>query len=294
MTLDFPVTHLDKVLYPEQGLRKGELLAYYAAVAPWMLPHVAGRPLTLVRCPDGRHRHCFYQKHPKDSVPSAIERVAIDAGEPYMAVRGVEGLLAAAQLGALELHTWVCHLDDLERPDQLVVDLDPDAAVPFEEVVRAALEVRERLAAFSLESFVKTTGGKGLHVVAPVARRLSWDEHKAFAIALAEAMAQDAPERFTANARKAQRRGRIFVDALRNARGATAVAPYSPRAREGAPVATPVTWSELQHGLDPRSFTVARVGERLAALRSDPWEGYAACARQSVTRKARRQLGLAT
>lgn len=276
--MGFPLTNLEKMLYPEQDLRKAELIAYYARVAEWMLPHVAGRPLTLLRCPNGLDAPCFFQKHAKPGVPDAIRRIEITEQDGstgvYLVADDLPGLVAAAQLGALELHTWMARADRLERPDLLVFDIDPDLGLAWELVVEAARELRGRLAALELESFVKTTGGKGLHVVAPVRRRLAWEEHKAFARSLVEAMERERPARYTTNARKAQRTGRLFLDYLRNGRGATAVVPYSPRARTGAPVATPITWDELEAGIDPVAFTVRTVSERLAGLRRDPWAAF--------------------
>jgi bifunctional non-homologous end joining protein LigD len=296
LPVGFPLTNLEKVLYPEQNLSKAELVAYYALVAEWMLPHVANRPLTLVRCPDGRHADCFYQKHAKPGVPHAVRRIPIpeDGGKTatYMAVDDMPGLVALAQLGALEIHTWPCHADRVERPDQLVFDVDPDEGLAWEHVVEAACALRRQLAELGLESFVKTTGGKGLHVVAPVTRRLGWDEHKEFARAVALAVERAEPDRYTTNMRKDRRKGRVYLDYLRNARGATAIAPYSARAREGAPVATPITWKELEAGVDPRSFTVFTVTSRLADLRRDPWAGYFDLD-QSITAAARRSVGAA-
>jgi len=287
LPVGFRFTNLDKVLYPEHGITKGQVIAYYAVVAEWLLPYVAERPLTLVRCPDG-YKRCFFQKHARDGVPDAIERVEIreEKGkrEPYMVVRERAGLLAAPQLGALELHTWMSRVDDLEHPDQLVFDIDPDEGLGWKSVVAAAQELRERLEAEGLTSFVKTTGGKGLHVVAPVQRRRSWDDHLAFAYELVQAMEGDAPDRYTTNARKALRKGRMFLDYLRNGRGATAVAPYSTRARIGATVATPLTWDELRRGVDPQDFTLTSVPKRLESLRKDPWDGYTRL-RQSVPRR---------
>ena len=295
LPVDFELTNLEKVLYPEQGLRKAELIAYVASVAEWILPHLSNRPLTLVRCPDGREGQCFYQKHATAGVPKAVGRIRIEeeggAAKTYMTVKDMQGLVALAQIGALELHAWVCHADAVERPDQLIIDIDPDVGLGWERAVEAALDLRTRLAALDLESFVKTTGGKGLHVVAPVVRRLSWDEHKAFARALVGQMAAAAPRRYTTNARKAERKGRLFLDYLRNGRGATAVAPYSPRAREGATVATPITWKELEAGIDPQAFTVQSVPKRLARVGRDPWAGHLAL-RQSISAAARRRLGV--
>lgn len=290
-----PFTNLDKVLYPEQGVTKGELIAYLAVIADWMLPQLAGRPLTLVRCPDGRHKHCFFQKHARDGTPPAIRRIEIAEEDgvvaDYMTVDDLAGLLALAQMGVLEIHTWGAHADQVERPDQMVFDLDPDTGVGWTDVVRTALELRDRLADLGLASFVKTTGGKGLHVVAPIARRTGWDDFKGFARAVAEAMEAEAPDRFTTNPLKVKRRGKIFVDYLRNSRGASAICAYSPRKREGAPVATPITWEELERGVDPSSFTISTLPRRLGALRSDPWAGYHDLG-QSITAAARRKVGM--
>jgi bifunctional non-homologous end joining protein LigD len=285
------LTNLDKVLYPDEGLTKAAVIAYYAVAAERMLPLVADRPLMLLRCPDGRHRQCFFQKHVGMGVPDVLQRVPVPEGDgegEYMAASSAEGLIALAQLGALELHMWGCRRDQIERPDLLVMDLDPDESLPWQAVCDAAVELRQRLADLSLESFVKTTGGKGLHVVAPVARRLEWDEFKAFAHDLAVAMVRDQPSRYVAVAGKARRAGKIFVDYLRNGRGSTAIAPYSTRARPGATVAAPITWDELAAGVKPADFTVFTMPSRLAERR-DPWAGFADV-RQSITAASRRAL----
>lgn len=291
---DVRLTNLDKVLYPEQGLSKAALAAYYVVVSDRLLEHAAGRPLVLVRCPDGRHKQCFFQKHVaqgRSAVPDAVGRVEIREEKgvaTYMTIDDRSGLLALAQMGVLEIHTWGCHADKVERPDQLVFDIDPDPALGWERVVDAARALRRILRELGLESFVKTTGGKGLHVVAPVARRIDWDAFKAFARAVAERLAADSPEAYTTNPQKARRKGKIFLDYLRNSRGATAVAAYSPRARENAPVATPLSWSELEDGIDPGAFTITTLPRRLTERRDDPWAGYADL-RQSITAAARRR-----
>jgi bifunctional non-homologous end joining protein LigD len=286
------LSNLDKVLYPEQGLTKGALVAYFAAVAELMLPHLAGRPLTLVRCPDGRHKHCFYQKHSKDGQPDAVLRVPIreEGGElqDYMAVEDLAGLLGLVQLGALEIHTWGCRRDRVERPDVLIFDLDPDEALPFGEVVDAAFEVRGQLEGLGLESFVKTTGGKGLHLVVPIERRTGWDEAKDFCHQVAIAMTRIRPDRYVAVAGKGKRRGKIFIDYLRNGFGASAIAPYSTRSREGAPVAAPITWDELRAGIRPADFTVTTMPHRLGSLKRDPWHGYDKVV-QSIKRRGSRR-----
>ena len=296
LPLPFALTNLDKVLYPENNLRKADLLAYYAAVASHALPHLAGRPLTLVRCPGGRTQKCFFQKHATANVPAAVKRIEVressaDESELYMAVTDMPGLLAVAQMGALELHTWTCHADKLEQPDQWVFDLDPDVGLAWDLVVEAAFLMRERLSDLGLISFVKTTGGKGLHVVVPVANKLDWTAHHAFAKAVADSVAREQPERYLTNMRKDLRKGKLFIDYMRNGRGATAIAPYSTRSREGAPVATPISWQELEDGVDPASFDVYGVIRRLEKLAVDPWRDYAST-KQTVSASALKSLKL--
>jgi bifunctional non-homologous end joining protein LigD len=272
------LTHPDRVLWPGQGLTKAQLAAYYVEISGWVLPEVVGRPLTLVRCPEGQGKPCFFQKHPGKSVATGLGTVDIRESEgkaPYLVVQGTDGLVALVQMGALELHTWGSRADDVERPDRIVIDLDPDPSVPFARVVAAAREVRARLEALGLAAFVKTTGGKGLHVVTPLLRKHGWDEVKGVAHALAESLVRDEPALYLAKASKAARRGKIFVDWLRNTRGATAIASYSTRARAGAPVSVPLAWDELDARLDPAAFTLETVPRRLRALRVDPWAGYA-------------------
>jgi bifunctional non-homologous end joining protein LigD len=277
LPLGFELTNLDKVLYPEQGITKAQLVAYLAVVADWMLPQLARRPLTLVRCPEGRHKPCFFQKKIFPGSPKAIATVKIreDDGSTvdYMQVHDMPGLIGLAQLGTLEIHTWGCHADKVERPDIMVFDLDPDPGVGWNEVALAAFDVRRRLGELGFTSYVKTTGGKGLHVCAPVKRTIDWDSFKAFTKAFADKMVADEPKRFTSNVSKAARKGRIFVDYLRNGRNATFITPYSPRARTNAPVATPITWEELAQGVDPTAFTAQTIPARLAKLAKDPWHG---------------------
>jgi len=303
LPLGFPLSNLDKVLYPEQGITKGELIAYLAVIADHARPHLANRPLTLVRCPEGvagsaqrsRGRTCFFQKHILPGSPAAIEPLPIteDNGETadYMTVHDLAGLAALAQLGALEIHTWGCHADRPEQPDLIVFDLDPDVGLGWERVVLAAFELRRRLHDVGLDSFVKTTGGKGLHVVAPIARGVGWDDFKAFCKALVEAMGRDEPDAYTTNPIKLRRKGKIFLDYLRNGRGATFIAPYSPRARAGAPVAVPISWDELAHGVDPATFTTVTVPRRLATRKADPWHDVPRL-KQSITAAAWRAVGL--
>ncbi|HUE76355.1 MAG TPA: non-homologous end-joining DNA ligase, partial [Longimicrobiales bacterium] len=284
----------ERVLWSGQGMTKWELFSYYEAVADVMLPQLVDRPLTLVRCPSGAEEKCFYQKHAKDSIPHVVPRVEIDesdGAEPYMYVNGLPSLIALVQIGVLEFHVWGSRRDRLERPDRLVFDLDPDEELAFGVVARAALDLRERLTTLGLESFVKGTGGKGLHVVVPVTRRSDWEEARAFTQAVARAMVADEPDRFTAKMTKSSRAGRIYVDYLRNAWNATAIADYSTRARPGAPVAVPLSWDEVSpRAKEPPSHSIRTVPARVAG-NGDRWAGYDA-ARQSITAKMKKAVGV--
>ena len=262
------LTHPDRELWP--GITKADLAQYWRDVAAFALPDIAGRPLALVRCPDGIGGEHFFQKHAGRGMPAAIR-----AGDgPFVVIDDAEGLIACAQMSAIELHAWGAREGDIDHPDRIVFDLDPGEGVPYDEVVKAALDVRERLAAIGLASFCRTTGGHGLHVVAPLTPRAAWPEVRDFCHGFAETMSKDAPDRFLAQVSKAQRRGRILVDWLRNGEGATAVASLSPRARPGATVATPLAWREVKPGLDPAGFTIATVPARLKRRRADPWAGF--------------------
>lgn len=292
LPLSFKLSNLDKLLYPEAKVRKADVIAYYATIAKLMLPHVARRPLTLKRCPNGAGTQCFFQKHANKTTPATIQRVMIaesDGEGEYMTIHDLDGLVALAQLGVLEIHTWGCHEDHVEQPDKLVFDIDPDPALDWELIVETAVEVRERLSDVGLESFVQTTGGKGLHVVAPVQPKLDWQQHKQFAHALVEVMAAENPERYLTTMNKAQRKGRIFLDYLRNGRGATAIAPYSTRAHASATVAAPITWDELMEGVTNADFTLRSMVERISADKYDPWKGYAKL-KQGISVKALRGL----
>jgi DNA ligase D len=271
------LTSPDKVLYPEQGINKRDLANYMVAVADWMLPHVAKRPITLVRCPTGRQKKCFYQRHAGSGVPSELGEIPVPGfEEPYLFVRDVRGLVALVQMGVLEIHPWGARNDNPERPDRMIFDLDPGEGLTFADVVAAAREVRAMLDSIKLTSFLKTTGGKGLHLVVPIVRRYDWQDVKAFARRAAEKLAKEKPERYLIRMSKAERRGRILIDYLRNDPTSTAIAPYSTRSREGAPVATPLAWEELSEKLDPKSFNEKTVPERLKALKADPWRDMAA------------------
>jgi bifunctional non-homologous end joining protein LigD len=288
------LTNPQRVLYPDQGVTKRDLATYYEMMAEWMLPHISERPLTLVRCPAGQQAHCFFQKHFDDSVPDSIRRILIeerDGPEWYGVLNSTDGLLSLVQLGALELHSWNSRADRLERPDRLVIDLDPDPGVAWGAVVDGALHVRELLAELGLESFLKTTGGKGLHVVVPLVRRSDWSEVRRFSQAVATLLAQAAPGLYTTEFSKQKRRGRILLDYLRNARGATAIEAYSTRARPGAPVAAPIYWDELADAVRADSFTVLNMADRKKELGEDPWKDFGAV-KQSLTAPMKRKLGI--
>jgi len=272
------LTHPDRVLYADQGLTKLDLARYYERIAPRLLPHVRGRPLSVLRCPRGEGGECFFQKHGHDTFPEAVRSIEVKekkGSARYLMVDSVEGLVGLVQMGVLELHPWGSRGDRLEQPDRMFFDIDPAPELPWERVADAARTLRELLARLDLESFLKTTGGKGLHVVVPLARRHDWDEVKAFSRAVAMRIAAAEPRLYLATASKALRRGRIFLDYLRNGRGATAVAPYSTRARPGAPVSTPIEWSELEGRLRSDTFRVGNLEERLRRQRRDPWRDFA-------------------
>ncbi len=265
------LTHPDRPLWP--GITKRDLAAYWQAVADHALPGLVRRPLSILRCPDGIEGETFFQKNGHGYLPQQI-REGRSGRQPFLAIDDMDGLFAMAQMAAIELHPWGAPEADPTRPDRLVFDLDPGEGVPFADVVAAAHEVRGRLGKLDLMSFCRTTGGKGLHVVVPLRADAGWDRAKPFCRAFAETMAQDAPQRFLAHTKIANRRGRILVDWLRNGLGATAVASYGPRARPGAGVATPLAWSEVKPKLDPAAFTVLTVPKRLAKLKQDPWNGF--------------------
>jgi len=256
----------DRVFWPGAGVTKAMLADYYAAIWPAIAPFVAGRPLSLLRCPAGIDGERFFQKHPGQGRSLKLLPLKDPAdGTELFAIRDLEGLLSLVQSAALEIHPWSAPADDLERPDMLTIDLDPGEGVAWEDIKTAALDVRERLELAGLAAFLKTSGGKGLHVVAPLRASADWTQTKVFTKRLAESMAHDEPRRFVAVVAKAKRRGRILVDYLRNQRGATAVAAYSTRARPGAPVSMPLRWEELEALESSAAFTLASAPERLAA-----------------------------
>ena len=272
------ITNPDRVIFPESGLTKGDLAAYYAAIAPLMLPFAGSRPLSLVRCPQGRGKQCFFQKHDNGSFGSSVKHVPIrekeGGSEDYLYVTDAEGLRACVQMGTIEFHAWECRSGAIELPERLVFDLDPDEALGFNEVIAAARHLRDTLSDLGLISFAMLSGGKGVHVIVPLQPGHSWELHKDFARRFAEALAMAEPERFVATMSKAKRQGRIFIDWLRNQRGSTAVVPYSARARERAPVAAPITWDELDTAANAHVFSIADAAKLLERSRDPALAGW--------------------
>jgi bifunctional non-homologous end joining protein LigD len=268
---DVKLTHPERILWPEPGITKQGLAEFYADIADWILPHIGGRVLSLLRCPSGTAAKCFFAKHPWAGLSAVAQRIDVGEAEPMLAIADLAGLVSLVQAGVAEIHPWGSRADRLEQPDRLIFDLDPGEDVPWSAVIAAAHEVRERLAGLGLTSFVKTSGGKGLHVVVPVEPMAGWDTAKAFTASVAETMAREHPDRYVAILSKRARRGRIFVDYLRNDRGSTAVAAYSTRALPHASVSTPLAWDELSEGLRSDHFTVGNLRHRLEFLRDDPW-----------------------
>ncbi|HEY1266200.1 MAG TPA: DNA ligase D [Candidatus Binatia bacterium] len=263
----------ERVLYLELGITKLDVARYYEEIAGWILPHVKSRPLTMVRCPEG-YLKCFYQKHIEDNLPESFKRINVKerrGSGRYVMIDSLSGLISLVQMGVLEIHTWGSRAEHVEMPDQLIFDLDPGAGLPWKRVVEAARFLRRRLAALELEAFVKTTGGKGLHVVVPILPQVEWNDAKQFTKMIAESVAREAPDSYLTNMSKAKRAGKIFIDYLRNGRSATAVAAYSTRARTGAPVSAPLRWEELDDVGGPGDFTLLNIRQRLKRLRKDPW-----------------------
>lgn len=269
------ISHPERLIYPEQRLSKLQLALYYQEIADWMVPHLVGRPLTLVHCPDGLAAPCHYLRHAKAWGPKALRRVRIPektkVGE-YLVADGLEGLVALAQMGVVEIHTWNSADHDIERPNRLVFDLDPGPRVTWKQVVAAAAIVRDTLKTVGLASWAKTTGGRGLHVVLPIKPEREWSECLAFTRDISEAIARTAPNLYTTAFAKAGREDKVLIDYLRNNRTNTSVCAFSPRARPGALVSMPVAWRDLGRG--PERWTLLTVPRRLKRAVTDPWEGY--------------------
>lgn len=286
------LTSPGKLLFPDVGVTKEDLARYYESVAQLMLPYVVNRPISLVRCPEGCAETCFFQRHAMAGMSKAIKEIHIAGGETkkkYLYIDDEDGLFGLVQIGVLEIHDWSVTLKNIAKPDRLVFDLDPDAGLDMAIVKSAAQEVHDFLADLGLKSFLKGTGGKGLHIVAPLTPKAGWVEIKTFAKAVADALVTAQPDRYTANPLKRTRVGKIFVDYLRNQRGGSSICNYSTRAKPEAPVATPLRWDELNRLKSGAPYTVKTLPARLKRLKSDPWEGFFTT-RQSITAKARKAL----
>ena len=272
------ISNRERVIFPDAGCTKGDLADYYESVAPLMLPFAALRPVSLVRCPQGRAKKCFFQKHDSGSFGPHVHHVPIrekgGGTEDYLYVEDAAGLLACVQMGTIEFHGWGARSSDVEAPDRMVFDLDPDEGLDFEDVKQAAKDIRKKLADIGLTSFAMLSGGKGVHVIVPLTAGHSWDEHKDFSKRFAEALSMAEPDRFVATMSKAKRKGKIFIDYLRNQRGSTAVVPYSARAREGAPVAAPIAWGELKQFDSAHPFSIADAGKLHSRAKSKSLAGW--------------------
>jgi bifunctional non-homologous end joining protein LigD len=281
------LSHPDKLLYPEANFTKHDLASYYEKVGSWIVPHLKGRPLSLVRCPDGWQAQCFFQKHADKNVDAAVSRVEAPEANgtaTYMSADSTKAVVALLQWGVVELHPWGSRLPRLDRPDRLIFDFDPGDGTGWKDVVDAAEFLRALLGDLGLEAFAKTTGGKGLHVVFPIRPTLEWEDAKAFAKGVADRMVKQFPDRYIARLAKSERKGKIFIDYLRNAEGATAIAPYSMRARHNAPVSMPVAWNELGKDVRFDYFNVRNAPARLARPAQDPWADFFSI-RQTLTKK---------
>jgi len=278
-------TSPDKVVYPEAGITKLQVADYYRAVATQLLPELVRRPLSVVRCPDGIGQ-CFFQKHHAAKLGANVRAVAIrekDGGkEDYLYIQDIDGVIELVQMNVLEFHPWGARIDDVEHPDRLVFDLDPGEGVDWKAITTAARDVRARLSAMGLDSFLRLSGGKGLHVVLPIRPGPDWAQAKAFCESFADAMVEHAPDRYVATASKAKRGGVIFIDWLRNSRGATSVTSWSLRARPQAGVAMPLAWSELARTRSGHDYPLPRAVRRARTLRRDPWEGWVKATRQKL------------
>jgi len=286
------ISHPERVIDTASATQKLQLAQFYAGIGDWILPHLRQRPVSLLRAPEGVGGEQFFQKHAERMAIPNIRHLApeLDPGHArLMAIDSVEALVGAVQMGAIELHTWGATVDHIETPDQFVLDLDPDPALPWKSMVEASQLTLSVLDELGLEAYLKTSGGKGMHLIVPLARTESWDRVKAFAKAIAQFMASELPERFSATMGPQNRIGKIFIDYLRNARGASTVAPYSVRAREGLPVSVPVSRDELPRLRSAQQWTVANLGERLRTLKADPWADLTH--RQRLSAKMWQRLG---
>lgn len=274
--ISYPLTHPNKILYLEDKLTKQDIANYYDAIKDWIMPYIIKRPLTLVRCPNN-YKECFYQKHIKAKLPIGVYSMMIKEKQTkneYLYIKDKQGLMALPQLGVLEIHPWGCQIEEIEYPDIIVFDLDPAPNIAWRKVVKAAFQIKKILADYKLKSFVKTTGGKGLHIVIPIKPEYSWQEVKNFSHVLVDYLVMNHPDEYIGMMAKAKRENKIFIDYLRNQRGATAIAPYSTRARLHAPIAAPIAWDELTNKIEDTFFTLITMQKRLQNLKDDPWKDF--------------------
>jgi len=269
------LTHAHKVYYPDNGVTKLEVAKYYQRIEEWMMPELHDRPLSLVRMPEGIAGEKFFQKHPTDNFPDYIDRIRVkekSGTTEYIWADELNDIIYLVNLGVLEIHTWGSKVPKIDYPDRVVFDLDPDPGAPWEYVIEGAKLIRQILAELKLESFVKTSGGKGLHIVLPLKNKQhNWDTIKDFSLLIAENLVKHQPEKYTVELRKDKRVGKVFVDYLRNSKGATTIAAYSTRARPGAAVSVPVFWEEVTTKLKPNHYNIHNIFQRLGRLAQDPW-----------------------
>ena len=274
--MNIKLSNPQKLLYPEDKISKADLLHYYESVADQMLPFIVNRPLTLLRCPED-YTQCFYQRHFNEATPPALKSIALKSKtktEHYIYLTNKEGLFSLVQMGVLEVHPWGSQISNIECPDWITFDLDPGPKVSWKKVVEAALDVKGQLEKLELKSFVKTTGGKGLHVVVPINAKYSWDDVKLFSKSFVELLAKLKPTAYVTNMAKSRREGKIFLDYLRNQRTASAVSLYSTRAKPHAPVSTPLAWEELSTRKSDNDYTMTSILKRLQGLKSNPWKTF--------------------
>lgn len=272
MKNEIKITHPERIIYAKEKISKGDLFEYYKKISPHILPYLENRLISLMRCPQGIGHECFFQRHENISSEFIHELKIKDKNHPpYIYIKDLEGLLTLIQFGVIEIHVWSSKIDKVTQPDNIVFDLDPAPNVPWKMVVEAAADVKLRMDKIGLESFLKTTGGKGLHIFVPIKRKYDFDVIKAFTKSFAQKMEDDEPEKYITNMNKEKRKGKIFIDYLRNDFSSTSIANYSARAREGATVATPLAWEELDYKLEPKKFTVKTVFNHLKKQKTDPW-----------------------
>lgn len=275
--MEFKLTNPDKKLYPS-GITKLDIVEFYQKIQEWVLPYITNRPLSLLRCPDGINS-CFFQKHIKQTenlknILYSIEIQDKSSVDDYIYIKDIKGLLMIVQMGVLEIHPWGSRVDNVDKPDMIIFDLDPGLGITWANIIKAAFVVKEELESLGLESFLKLSGGKGLHLVLPIMRRYAWEEVIHFAKTFAHYMSKKYPTVFIDVMTKSKRRGKIFLDYLRNHRGSTAIAPYSTRARENAPVAVPIAWDELKPKIKPDQYNIENLPKRLSKIKNDPWEDF--------------------